>query len=170
MSSHQPAPAPARNVETSRGVSLIRPQSSTSVRCGYAARVVAAALALLIGWLHVVDQGGPSSLKTPAYVGVGYWLLELGALVLAGVLLFGGARHRLVGWVVALGVAGGPMVGYALSRGPGLPGYVDDRGNWGEAIGIQALTTEAALLVLAALVLLRSRRRAIDSCTGGRRR
>lgn len=161
MSSHQPAPA--RNHETSRGVPLIKPQSSTSVRFGYAARVAAAVLALLIGYLHVVDQGGLGGLKTPAYVGVGYWLLELGALVLAGVLLLGSARQRLVGWVVALGVAGGPMVGYALSRGPGLPGYVDDRGNWGETLGIQALTTEAALLVLAALVLLRSRRRATGS-------
>ena len=160
---HAPAPAPARNYEASRGVPPVGPQSVTSVRWGFAVRVVGAALALVIGWLHVVDQGGLSSLKTPAYVGVGYWVLELGALVLAGVLLFGSARGRLAGWVVALGVAAGPMVGYALSRGPGLPGYVDDRGNWGEVIGIQALTTEAALLVLGALVLLRSRRRAIDS-------
>ena len=121
-------------------------------------RVAGAAAALLVSWIHVVDQGGLTSLKHPAYVGVGYWLLELTAVAVAVALLTGGVRQRLAAWWLAAGVAVGPMIGYALSRGPGLPGYTDDRGNWTEPIGLQALAVEAALLALAGWVLWRSQR------------
>lgn len=51
------------------------------------------------------------------------------------------------------------MIGFALSRGPGLPGYSDDKGNWTELLGLQALAVEVLLLVLAAVVLWSSPRR-----------
>lgn len=132
------------------------PHASTQTRrLDLAARVAGAVAAVLIGWIHVVDQGGLTSLKDPAYVGVGYWLLELTAVAVAVTLLTGGVRQRLAAWWVAAGAAVGPIVGYALSRGPGLPGYVDDRGNWTELLGVQALVTEAALLALSGWVLWR---------------
>lgn len=122
------------------------------------ARAVGAVLAALVAVVHIADQGGLTALKDPAYVGQGYRLLELVAVVTAGLLLLARARARLAGWVLALGVALGPIIGYVLSRGPGLPGYTEDRGNWSELLGLQALTVEGLLLVLAAVVL-RSRRR-----------
>jgi hypothetical protein len=39
--------------------------------------IVAAVLALLISVIHITDQGGITALKDPAYLGYGYWVLEL---------------------------------------------------------------------------------------------
>jgi hypothetical protein len=60
-------------------------------------------------------------------------------------------------WLLAFGVAAGPLLGYVLSRGPGLPNYLDDRGNWDEPLGLISLAVECALLVLAIAVLVRNR-------------
>ena len=122
-----------------------------------AARVAASILAVLVTVIHVSDQGGLTALKEPAYVGQGYRLLELAGVVVAVLLLLAPMRHRFLGWLLALGIAVGPIVGFALSRGPGLPSYVDDKGNWTELLGLQALTVEAVLLTLAVIVV-RSRR------------
>ena len=46
-----------------------------------------------------------------------------------------------------------------LSHGPGLPNYTDDKGNWTETLGLVSLIVEGALLVLAAGLVARSRRR-----------
>ena len=123
------------------------------------ARLTAAVLAVLVTVIHVSDQGGLAALKDPAYVGQGYRLLELAGVVVAVVLLLAPARHRFLGWALAVGVAAGPVVGFVLSRGPGLPDYVDDKGNWTELLGLQALAVEAALLALAMVVLASRRRR-----------
>jgi hypothetical protein len=44
-------------------------------------------------------------------------------------------------------------VGYVLSRGPGLPGYTDDIGNWAEPLGVLSLVVEGVLLLLALAML-----------------
>ena len=124
-----------------------------------AARVAASVLAVLVTVIHVSDQGGLTALKDPAYVGQGYRLLELAGVVVAVLLLLAPLRQRFLGWLLALGVAVGPIVGFVLSRGPGLPSYVDDKGNWTELLGLQALTVEAALLILAGVVVLARRAR-----------
>lgn len=134
-----------------------QPDQPTQLHDHLAARVVASTLAVLVTIVHVADQGGLTALKEPAYVGQGYRLLELAGAVVAVLLLLAPARHRFLGWLLALAVAAGPIVGFALSRGPGLPSYVDDKGNWTELIGLQALAVEAVLLALAAVVF-RARR------------
>lgn len=108
-------------------------------------RLVAAVLALAVTVIHVEDQGGLTALKDPAYVGYGYWLLEIAGVLCAVLLL----ARRAPGWLLAAGVAAGPLLGYVLSRGPGLPGYTDDKGNWTEPIGIISLVVEGLLLLLA---------------------
>ena len=120
---------------------------------GKLSRAVGAALALGITAVHVVDQGGLIGDKGPRYVGVGYWLLELAGIAVAVLLLSG--RLQRPTWLLAAGVGAGPMLGYVLSRGPGMPGYVDDRGNWTEPIGLISLGLEAALILLAAAMLAR---------------
>ena len=141
---------------------LQQPRTSVAldVANNIAARGVAAVLALGVSLVHISDQGGLTALKDPAYVGQGYRLLEVGGLLVALILLFAPARQRLAGWVLAIGVALGPIVGFGLSRGPGMPNYVDDRGNWTELLGLQALTIEALLLVLALTATVMVRRRA----------
>lgn len=123
-------------------------------------RVIGAALALGVAYIHVTDQGGFPGEKTPTYIGVGYYLLEAVALVTAIALIVGAGRHTLKAWALTGLVALGPLAGYVLSRGPGLPGYTDDKGNWTEPLGLISLVVEAALLVLAAVLLGRSRRTA----------
>ncbi|MCD0481079.1 hypothetical protein LO771_01285 [Streptacidiphilus sp. ASG 303] len=109
-------------------------------------RLPGAVLCLAVAAVHVVDQGGIPGSKDPSYIGVGYHALEIAA-VLAAVLLLAGAVRT--GWLLAAGVALGPILGYVLSRGPGLPDYHDDVGNWGEPLGVASLVVEGLLLVLA---------------------
>ena len=79
-----------------------------------------------------------------------YYALEVAGVLAAAVLLTNRAR---VGWFLSLGVAAGPIVGYVLSRGPGLPDYTDDIGNWAEPLGVVSLVVEGILLILAAVSL-----------------
>ena len=109
----------------------------------------------VVGWLavaaiHVLDQGGMPGTKGPDYVQVMYYALEVAGVVAAVLLLTNKAR---VGWLLSLGVAAGPIVGYVLSRGPGMPGYTDDIGNWAEPLGVVSLVVEGILLILAAASL-----------------
>jgi len=122
--------------------------------------MVGAALCLAVALVHVKDQGGFPGDKAPRYVGIGYYVLELGAVLAVALLL---SRARRGGWLLAIGVALGPLVGYVLSRGPGLPLYSDDRGNWSETIGVISLVVEGVLLVLAVVATLRADRRQTQS-------
>ena len=124
------------------------------------AGIVAALLALGIAAIHIADQGGPTALKDPAYLGYGYWVLELAGIVCAVLLI----RSRTSGWVLALGVAAGPLIGIIVSRSVGLPDATDDIGNWGEPLGVAAMIVEVALLALAVFVLTRR-----GGMTAGRR-
>ncbi|MGK4584867.1 hypothetical protein [Kitasatospora sp. HPMI-4] len=121
-----------------------------AARTGAAA--LAAALCLAVSWIHVQDQGGFPGDKTPTYVGIGYYLLEAAGVV-AAVLLLTARRAAVPTWLLAAGVGIGPLVGFVLSRGPGLPDYADDKGNWTEPLGLVSLAVEAALLVVAFTVL-----------------
>lgn len=120
-------------------------------------RLLGALLCLAVALIHVKDQGGFPGDKDPEYIKYGYYVLEAVAVVTA-LLLLTKARSA---WLLALGVALGPIVGYVLTRGPGLPDAMDDRGNWGEPLGITALVVEGVLLLLALYGLSRSRRTAV---------
>jgi uncharacterized membrane protein YgdD (TMEM256/DUF423 family) len=131
------------------------------------ARVAAVLLCLAVAWIHVQDQGGLPGDKSPHYVGVGYYLLEAVGVLCAGLLLL--ARRGSVGragWLLTVGVALGPLLGYVLSRGPGLPGYSDDRGNWTEPLGVASVVVEGVLLVLALAALVAELRAPASSRDG----
>jgi hypothetical protein len=122
----------------------------------WVARWAGAVLALAVAAIHVVDQGGVTVTREPYYVGVAYHVLEIAAVVTAVLLLVGLVRP---GWLLAAGVAVGPLLGYILSRGPGLPDYSDDIGNWTEPLGLVSLAVEGALLLLSVPLFMRSLRR-----------
>ena len=115
------------------------------------ARLVGVVGCLAVAAIHVIDQGGVPGTKGPEYVQLLYYALEVAGVLVAALLL---TKHARVGWLLSLGVAAGPIVGYVLSRGPGLPNYTDDIGNWGEPLGVVSLVVEGILLILA-LVSLR---------------
>ncbi|MER5641133.1 hypothetical protein ABT095_29805 [Kitasatospora sp. NPDC002227] len=113
---------------------------------------LASALCLAVTLIHVQDQGGFPGDKEPSYVGAGYYVLELAGLLVAGLLLTG-RRTGVASWLLAAGVGLGPLAGYVLSRGPGLPDYTDDKGNWTEPLGLVSLLVELVLVVVALLAL-----------------
>ena len=117
-------------------------------RLGPVIGVVGALLALAVAYIHVADQGGFPGDKSPAYLGIGYYVLEVVAVVVAVALLVGRSRNRVGTWLLAAAVGAGPMTGYILTRGPGLPGATDDRGNWGEPLGVASLIVEGLLIIL----------------------
>jgi hypothetical protein len=107
-----------------------------------------ALLAVGIAGIHIMDQGGIPGSKTPMYVGWAYYVLEIAAVLLALAMVVKRSRSQAATWLAAGAVAAGPLTGYVLSRGPGLPAYTDDRGNWAEPIGLLSLALEGLLLLL----------------------
>lgn len=105
---------------------------------------------LAVAAIHVLDQGGVPGTKGPEYIQIMYYALEVAGVVAAVLLLTNRAR---LGWLLSLGVAAGPIVGYVLSRGPGMPDYTDDIGNWAEPLGVVSLLVEGILLILAVVSL-----------------
>ncbi|MDF3291546.1 hypothetical protein [Streptomyces silvisoli] len=125
-------------------------------RARYLTRVCAALLCLAVTWIHVQDQGGFPGNRTPRYVGVGYYMLEAAAVLCAVLLVAARQGELLLGsWLLGLGIGLGPVAGYLLSRGPGMPDYNNDRGNWLEPLGLASLAVEGTLITLAAVALLK---------------
>jgi hypothetical protein len=119
-------------------------------------RILGALLCIAVAAIHVIDQGGMPGTQTPGYVQGLYYALEAGGALTGLVLLVPWFPVR---WVLALSVAVGPMAGYILSRGPGLPDYTDDIGNWAQPLGVISLIVETALLITAVTALELRRRR-----------
>jgi hypothetical protein len=111
----------------------------------------AAALCLTVTVIHLEDQNWFSFGKEPGYVQVGYVILEVIGLFAAAQLL---TRPSRIAWLLAASVGLGPFVGYVLSRGPGLPDYTDDRGAWGEPLGVVSLIVEGILFLIAVVALI----------------
>lgn len=148
-----------RTRESSRdaraGTGLIPAGRRTDRSADVPALVVGALLALAIGVVHVYDQHGFPGDIDLGYLKYGYYAIEV-VSVLTALLLFAG--RRTIGWFLAVGVGAGPLIGYLLSRGPGLPNDADDIGNWTQPDGLISLSLEAVLIVLAGLSFLLSRR------------
>lgn len=164
---HADQPRTAHGPETARTTRRSRAADKPSAsRAAPAVLGVATAIAAFgVASVHVIDQEGFPGSKDPSYVGLGFYLLEVAAVVVAGVLLTRRGRNHLMTWAVAFGVAVGPLVGYGLSRGPGMPDYTDDQGNWAEPLGLVSLAVEALLLVLAVAGGALARRRTGERLT-----
>src|SRR5574341_1629137 len=115
-----------------------------------ALRIAGALLCLGTALTHVLDQGGFPGTQDPYYILILFYILE-GAGLLTAVLLL--ARLPL-DWLLALGVAAGPLLAYILTRTTGLPGHTDEIGNWAEPLGVASLVIEAALVVVVMVAVL----------------
>ena len=131
--------------------------SPSTLRVPVALAAVAAVLCVAVALIHLIDQGGMPGSKDPSYIGIGYYLLEISAVIVAVLLLAPRTRGSLLVWSVAFFAGLGPIVGYCLSRGPGLPNYADDRGNWTEPLGVVGLVVEAVLLVVSLVGVTRAK-------------
>ena len=83
-------------------------------------RLVAALLALAVAAVHVADQGGITVLNSPAWIGWGYRLIEVGGVLTAVAVLL--ARPSWLGWAAGALLGAGPFVAYLASRTVGVPG------------------------------------------------
>ena len=138
----------------------VTPDTRPSAKRHMFLRALGAALALGVAYIHVRDQGGFPGDKSPTYIAIGYYLLEVAGVGTAIALLGASMKHLGTVWALTIGVALGPLAGFVLSRGLGLPLYTEDRGNWTETLAVVSILVEGALLVLAAVVIGRSRRSA----------
>ena len=138
---------------TSRSGGAVRASDAPEV----AVRLVGSLLAFAIAAVHVADQGGMTSLASPAWIGWGYRLIEVGAVLTALMLLV--ARPPWLGWAAGVLLGVGPFIAYVTSRTVGLPGDSEDVGNWGYWVGTVSLVVEAALVVLSIGMLLAWRQR-----------
>jgi len=111
-----------------------------------AIRGVGALLALAVAAAHVADQGGVTASTAPDWLGWAYRLIEVGGVLVAGVLLW--PRSGRLGWAAAALLGVGPFVGYLASRTVGVPGDPGDVGNWADWVGTLALIVEAALVTI----------------------
>ena len=107
-------------------------------------------LLTIIVWIHFKDI--PDKLSETAYLGWAYILLVAGCAAAGAWLLSERAR---AGYVLGAIISLGAIIGYALTRGPGLPQAKGDIGNWMEPSGVISLIAEFAFVVLAIWMLRR---------------
>jgi uncharacterized membrane protein len=101
----------------------------------------AIALILVTGAIHFVDA--PSSFGDAPYKGLLFVANGIAAVVAA----FGIYRGRLWGWGLGVLVAGGALLGYAISRTVGLPGLAPEI--WvSSPLAVLSLAVEAAFIVV----------------------
>jgi hypothetical protein len=121
-----------------------------------------------VAGVHVADQGGITTLTSPAWLGWAYRVIEVGGILTAVLLLR--PRSGWLSWAAGTLLGLGPFVGYLASRSIGIPGDHADIGNWGYWVGTDSLIIEAALVILCVGMLLPTARTLIPASRSGRRR
>ena len=115
-----------------------------------ARRAVVAVGLVGIALVHILDL--QSKMEEVPYLGFAYIGLIVASLVLAELTVRRGGR-----WVYAAsaGLAAAVIAGYAINRTVGMPGAMDDIGNWWEPLGLASLVVEATVVWFAVTGWLR---------------
>jgi|tagenome__1003787_1003787.scaffolds.fasta_scaffold20959768_2 hypothetical protein len=109
-----------------------------------------------IAVIHAVDAVGKWS--ETRYMFWMYMALIAAAIVLAAATLF--HRSRLT-FLAAAGLAAAVMAGFVIDRTVGLPGAMDDIGNWTEPLGLASLVVEGMVVATGTGAFLAARRAAV---------
>lgn len=109
-----------------------------------------------VALIHLDDIRG-QFFETP-YLGIGYVLLVAGCAVAGVLLLLPDPINHVLGWALAGALCALTLIGFITTRTVGLPHAMDDKGNWGEALGTWSMITEGVLLVISAACLVSWRR------------
>jgi len=115
-----------------------------------------------VALIHVLDL--PSKFHEAPYLGVAYLALVAGMLYAAFELIRGNTRR---GWIAGGGIAALTFAGYAVNRTWGLPGAMDDVGNWLEPLGLASLFVEGVVALLAAWAIAGTRSLSAARARGG---
>ena len=114
--------------------------------------ITAAAIAALLAQGVIHGYEAPAQYAEVPYLGVLFVLTLAGALVAS----IGMRRGMTWGWLLGLATAGGPLLGYVLSRSVGIPGVQETTlASILEPLGIACVVAEALFVLIAARVLLR---------------
>jgi hypothetical protein len=136
--------------QTTPFTSTARAAGSTDAGAATARRTVAALGLLGIALIHLLDL--PAKFEESTYLAVGYIGLIVASLLVAeGLIRRGG---RLV-WTAAALLSGAVIVGFVINRTVGLPGAMDDIGNWLEPLGLASLFVEGVVVLLSLSALTR---------------
>ncbi|KGJ72794.1 hypothetical protein GY21_13095 [Cryobacterium roopkundense] len=102
-----------------------------------------------IAAIHVLDL--PGKLAETPYLGVGYIMIIIASLVLMERLFVVGSRRD---FIAAAALSGAVIVGFVINRTVGMPGAMDDIGNWLEPLGLLSILVEGFVVwqALAAIV------------------
>ena len=111
--------------------------------------VVAVGL-LGIALIHVLDL--PGKLEEVPYLGVAYIGLIVASLLVAEALV---RRDDRRAWAMSAGLAASVIIGFVINRTVGMPGAMDDIGNWLEPLGVASLFVEGVVLVASLVALTR---------------
>jgi hypothetical protein len=114
-------------------------------------RTVAIVGLLGIALIHLLDL--PGKLEETPYLGVAFIGLIVASVFLAWLLATRDDRNV---WLAAGGLAGAVIVGYAINRTVGMPGAMEDIGNWLEPLGVASLFVEGTVVLVAVLAVRRS--------------
>src|SRR3977135_3937651 len=119
---------------------------------GAAEQGAGVALILVTGAIHFIDA--PSSFSDATYKGLLFVANGIAAIIAA----VGIYRGRSWGWLLGVLVAGGALVGYAISRTIGLPGLAPEI--WiSSPLAVLSLAVEAAFVA----VFVHSQARSINA-------
>ncbi len=111
--------------------------TEAELRVPRAVKVAAIVLIVAVGLAHL--RGALPHYRFAPYIGVGFVVNFVGALVAA----VGIYRNALWGWLLGVVVAGGTLVLYAASRSVGLPGFEVAVGRWFGPLAIFSFIVEA---------------------------
>jgi hypothetical protein len=121
--------------------------------------LTAVCLAVIAG-VHIAIA--PEHLHEAPYAGVLFLVLAAATLAAAGLVLT--TDHPLV-WIGTAGLSLSALVAYLVSRSVGLPSLSDDIGDWLNPLGVVAVVSETAVVLIAGYVQLGGRRYRIVTAT-----
>jgi hypothetical protein len=119
----------------------LSPRASTSI----IRRTLVVAGLFGIAAVHLADL--PDKMAEVPYLGWAYIGLIVACLVLAELVVTRSDRRLLA---ASAGLSAAVLVGFAVNRTTGMPGAMDDIGNWTEPLGMISLLVEAGVVWLGA--------------------
>jgi hypothetical protein len=82
----------------------------------------------------------PSKWSEVRYLGVGYVGVIITSLVLVERIVM---KKNIVDYYLAAALSGSVLAGFIMTRTVGMPGAMDDIGNWLEPVGLVSIVVEA---------------------------
>jgi len=94
-----------------------------------------------IAIIHILDL--PSKWSEVRYLGVGYVGVIIASLVLVERIVL---KKNIIDYYLAAALSGSVLAGFIMTRTVGMPGAMDDIGNWLEPVGLVSIVVEAFVI------------------------